>query len=86
VENATQGINAVIASLDLRAGDVVATTSQAYGAVLKCLRHHTARAGAELVVVPLPMPAEGPEAVAAAWTAAMTRPVRLAVLDQIVSQ
>ncbi|MGG2362055.1 aminotransferase class V-fold PLP-dependent enzyme, partial [Salmonella enterica] len=60
--------------------------SQAYGAVLKCLRHHTARAGAELVVVPLPMPAEGPEAVAAAWTAAMTRPVRLAVLDQIVSQ
>jgi isopenicillin-N epimerase len=86
VENATQGINAAVASLDLQPGDVVATTSQAYGAVLKCLRHHTARTGAALVVVPLPMPAEGPEAIAAAWAAAMTRPVRLAVLDQIVSQ
>ncbi len=86
VENATQGINAVVASLDLQPGDVVATTSQAYGAVLKCLRHHTALTGATLVVVPLPMPAEGPEAIAAAWAAAMTRPVRLAVLDQIVSQ
>lgn len=86
VENATQGINAVVASLNLRPGDVIATTSQAYGAVLKCLRHHAGRTGAELVVVPLPMPAERPETIAAAWAAAMRRPVRLAVLDQIVSQ
>ena len=86
VENATQGINAVIASLDLKPGDVVATTSQAYGAVLKCLRHNAGRAGAELVVVPLAVPAEGPDAIARAWAAAMNRPVRLAVLDQIVSQ
>ncbi len=86
VENATQGINAVVASLDLKPGDVVATTALAYGAVLKCLRHHAARTGAELVVVPLAVPAEGPEAVAAAWAAGLPPRARLVVLDQIVSQ
>lgn len=86
VENATQGINAIVASLGLKAGDVIATTSQAYGAVLNCLRHHAARTGAELVVVPLAVPAEGPDAVAAAWAAGLPPRVRLAVLDQIVSQ
>lgn len=86
VENATQGINAVIASIDLKPGDVIATTSQAYGAVLKCLRHHAGRTGAELVIAPLPIPASSSEAVAAAWAAALPPRVRLAVLDQIVSQ
>jgi len=86
VENATQGINAVIASLNLAPGDVVATSDQAYGAVVKCLGHHVARAGARLVVIPLPVPVPDAETVAGAWSAGLPDRLRLAVLDQITSQ
>jgi len=46
VDNATQGANAVLRSLDLRPGDVVATTEHGYRAVAKTIDYVCRRTGA----------------------------------------
>lgn len=86
VTNATTGISTVLDSLNLKPGDTVLTTDLAYPSVLRALVYFTARAGAHLHVVPLPVPLTLPDQVLAPVAAALADPaVRFAVFDHIAS-
>jgi isopenicillin-N epimerase len=85
VENATQGLNAITASLRLKPGDELLCLSQTYGAITNTLRYHAERAGAEVVSVPVPVPFTDPEPLLTAIAAAIGLRTRLALFDHITS-
>jgi isopenicillin-N epimerase len=85
VRNATNAVNAVARSWDLRPGDEILTTSHSYGACRKALEFIAPRRGARLVVASLPFPIGGPDAIADAVLAAVTPRTRLAMLDHVTS-
>jgi len=85
LDNATTATNAVIASTPLRPGDQLLTTSHVYNAVRQTLRHHAARAGAEIIEAPIGMPLTGPDAVVAAVASRIGPRTRLIVLDHVAS-
>src|SRR5512142_1441136 len=51
VRNVSEGVSAVLGSLELHPGDELVISTHGYGAVRKALGHHAARAGARLVVI-----------------------------------
>lgn len=85
VTNATEGVNAVLQSLELRAGDELLTTTHVYNAVRQAMRFAAKRAGATCREVDIPLPANGPEEILAAVLAALTPRTRLLVIDHITS-
>jgi isopenicillin-N epimerase len=85
LENATQGTNAIIASLRLEPGDELICLSQVYNAVNNTLRHHAERADARVVIIPVPVPFTDPDPLLAALTAAIGPRTRLAAFDHISS-
>jgi isopenicillin-N epimerase len=85
VENATAGLNAVVASLDLQPGDELLCLSQVYGAVGNAMRYFAERRGARVVSVPMPVPFTDPEPLFAAIVAAIGPRTRLAIFDHITS-
>ncbi|HTT80566.1 MAG TPA: aminotransferase class V-fold PLP-dependent enzyme [Stellaceae bacterium] len=85
VENATTGLNAVIASLRLEPGDELLCLSQVYGAVGNALRYYAERAGARVVSVAVPVPLVDPAPLLAGIAAALGPKTRLALFDHIVS-
>ena len=85
VRNATQAVNAVARSWDLRPGDEILTTDHSYGACRKALEFIAPRRGARLVVARVPFPIDGPDAVVDAVLAAVTPRTRLALLDHVTS-
>ena len=85
VENATAGVNAILASIDWRAGDEIVTTSHVYNAVRNAARHWAGRFGARLIEAPVPFPVDGPDAVVGAIEAALGPHTRLLMVDHITS-
>jgi len=85
VENATSGLNAIIASLALTPGDELLCLSQVYGAIGNALHYHAERYGARLVSVEVPVPFTNPAALLKAISAAIGPRTRLAVFDHITS-
>jgi len=85
VQNATDGMNAVLRSLELKAGDELLTTTHVYNAVRNAMRHVAERAGARVVEVPLPYPLDDPQAAVRAFAAGLTSRTRLAVFDFVTS-
>jgi isopenicillin-N epimerase len=85
VDNATTGVQAVIAQFRLAAGDEVLTTDHAYPAVMAQLRRAVGMAGAELRVAPVPLPATSREAVAEAVVSRLGPRTRLLVVDHVAS-
>jgi isopenicillin-N epimerase len=85
VENATAGMNIVIAGCGLGPGDEVLTSDQVYGAVRKSLARMCARSGASVVEVALPLPLTSSEDLFERITSAVTPRTRLVVLDHISS-
>ncbi len=88
VDNASTGINAVLRSLALEAGDEIVVLDQAYGAVVLAARFVTRAVGAKVVTVTTPFPVEGDPGVAYADAVerALTPRTRLAVLDHVSSE
>jgi isopenicillin-N epimerase len=85
VENATSGLNAIIASLWLLPGDELLCLSQVYGAIGNALRYHAERAGARVVTVEMPVPFADPAPLLERLAAALGPRTRLALFDHIVS-
>jgi len=88
VDNASTGINAVLRSLALQAGDEIVVLDQAYGAVALAAGFVARAAGARVVTVTTPFPVEGDvtDAYADAVERALTPCTRLAVLDHVSSE
>lgn len=85
LENATQGTNAIVASLKLEPGDELICLNQVYNAVGNTLRHYGERAGARIVIVPVPVPFTDPAPLLAALKSAIGPRTRLASFDHISS-
>src|SRR5512142_890341 len=71
VRNVSEGVSAVLGSLELRPGDELVISTHGYGAVRKALGHHAARSGARILE--------------AAYAAACSDRTRLVVIDRITS-
>jgi isopenicillin-N epimerase len=85
VSNATGGVNAVLRSLRLAAGDELLTTDHAYQACRNTLDFVAQRSGARVVTVTLPFPVTSPQAIVDVVLAGVTPRTRLALLDHITS-
>jgi len=85
ITNATGGVNAVLRSLVLVAGDDLLTTDHAYAACRNTLDYVAQRSGTRVIVATIPFPAASPEAVVDAVLAEVTPRTRLALLDHITS-
>ena len=86
VDNASTGVNAVLRSLRLQAGDEILVLDQAYGAVARTAAFVAREQGARVVTVALPFPADDESACVAAIEAAITPRTRIAILDHITSE
>src|SRR5882724_7992550 len=54
VRNVSEGVSAVLGSLELRPGDELVTSTHGYGAVRMALRRHAARSGARVLEAEFP--------------------------------
>ena len=84
VRNVSEGVSAVLGSLELRPGDELVMSTHGYGAVGLALRHHAARARAEVVEAAFPVGAAD-AAIVSAYEAACSSRTRLVVIDRITS-
>jgi isopenicillin-N epimerase len=84
-DNATTGMQTVIAQLKLAAGDEVVTTDHAYVPVLAQLRKAAATTGAKIRVAPVPMTAAGPSDVLGAIMAETSASTKYVVIDHVAS-
>jgi isopenicillin-N epimerase len=85
VTNATSGVNAVVRSLALAAGDELLATSHAYTACKNALTFVAERSGARVVVAELPFPVASADDVVAAVMGHVTEKTRLALVDHVTS-
>jgi isopenicillin-N epimerase len=83
--NATAGVNTVLRSLPLQAGDEVLVLDQAYQACRNAVDAVCARAGAQVKVVALPFPPAGPDDIVERVLALAGPRTRLAMLDTVTS-
>lgn len=84
MENATAGVQAVVRSVALSAGDEILITDHTYNAVRLIVEARCAETGARPRVVAFPLPATG-EAILQCFRDALTPKVRLAIVDHITS-
>ncbi|MDH4280316.1 MAG: aminotransferase class V-fold PLP-dependent enzyme, partial [Acidimicrobiia bacterium] len=83
VDNITTGANAVLRSLELGPGDVVAVTNLGYDGVTNAVRFVTNRAGATVNIIDLPAPGASPDEFAAAFDDGLQPGTKLAVIDHL---
>jgi isopenicillin-N epimerase len=84
VRNVSEGVSAVLGSLELRPGDELVISTHGYGAVRKALGHHAARTGARIIEVAYPVGAED-SAIVSVYADACSCRTRLVVIDRITS-
>ncbi|HJU12420.1 MAG TPA: aminotransferase class V-fold PLP-dependent enzyme [Candidatus Binataceae bacterium] len=85
VDNATDGVVAVLRSLCLEAGDEILTTSMSYGAIQIAARHLAHQHDAKLVSAEIRFPDATPEQCVEAVARMITPQTKIAVLDHITS-
>lgn len=83
--NVTAGLNAVATSVLLQPGDQVICLSISYGSTKKILRHACTKSGAELVIVPLPLPIQSTDELVRTIGSYANSQTKLVVLDSITS-
>jgi isopenicillin-N epimerase len=85
VHNATAGVNAVVRSVKLQAGDEILTTSHDYNACRNALKAAAEGAGARVVVVKAPFPIREETHLIDAVLSCASERTRLAMIDHITS-
>ena len=86
VDNATTGVNAVLRSFPLAAGDEILLTDHNYGATWRVAAFVARERGAHVKTVAVPYPTFGGMALVGAVAAAITPRTRIAVIDHITSE
>jgi len=85
VPNATTGVNAVLRSLPLTAGDELIVTNHEYNASRNVLDYVASENGARVVEVLVPFPLASADQIVEAVLRAVTTNTRLALLDHVTS-
>ena len=85
VTNATEGLNIVAQSLDLRDGDEILTTDHEYAALEKTWSYVCGKTGARIVPVKVPMPLTSESAFTETFLAAVTPRTKVLFLSHITS-
>lgn len=85
VRNATEGVNAVLASLSLREGDELLTLDHSYNACTNALAHYARRHGAKVVLAPLRFPLDDPHEAIEALVSQVNPRTRLLMIDHVTS-
>jgi isopenicillin-N epimerase len=85
VPNTTTGVNSVLRSLALEAGDEILVTSHGYPACNNAVDFVCERAGAKSVVADIPFPISSPDEVVEAILAKVGDNTRLALIDHVTS-
>jgi isopenicillin-N epimerase len=85
VTNATEAVNAVLRSIELRPGDELLTTTHVYNAVRQAMRYVAGRANAAYREIDLPVPVRSPGEIESAVVAALGERTRLLVIDHVTS-
>ena len=85
VDNATDGVNAVLRAFRFKPGDEILITTLGYGAIDLAAEHIADRHGATLVRMPIPFPSSGPERCLEALQSTITSRTKLAILDHVTS-
>lgn len=83
--NATEGLNIVAQSLDLKEGDEILTTDHEYSALEKTWAYVARRTGAKIVTVKVPMPLVSEAAFTNTLVEAMTERTKVLFLSHITS-
>lgn len=86
VPNASSGVNTVLRSLQLSAGDEVVVTDHEYAACRNALDFVAQRSGATVRVVEIPLPIDGPDPIVAAIAGAITDRTKVVMFDHVTSQ
>jgi isopenicillin-N epimerase len=85
VDNATVAVNIVAATVRLEPGDELLTNDHEYGAVLRLWQRTCRRAGAKLIVQPLPVPITSSDEVVETLVAAACERTKLLVVSHVTS-
>ena len=85
VPNATHGVNAVLRSLDLEAGDELLVTDHEYNACRNALDFVAGRAGGKVVVAALKIPVKQPSDWVAALLEKINPRTKLLLIDHVTS-
>ena len=85
VNNATEGVNAVLRSIDWQPGDTILVTEHGYPACSNAANFVARRYGAKVKVVPMGWPGLDEASVTRAVVDAVDDSVRLALLDHVTS-
>jgi isopenicillin-N epimerase len=85
VNNATSGVNAVLASLSLGPGDEIVVTNHEYNACRNAAEVAAARVGAKVLEVPIPFPPPSQSMVLERIQMAVSARTRLVLIDHVTS-
>lgn len=85
VRNATDGVNAVVRSMEFKAGDEIVCTSHGYNACNNAAEFAVSRGGGSLRVARVPFPIRSPAEVLQAIDDALSRRVKLLLVDHVTS-
>jgi isopenicillin-N epimerase len=83
--NATGGVNTILRSLSFAPGDELLVTDHEYNACRNALEFAAGRAGATVVVAPVPFPLESAEQIVQTILGRVTPRTRLALIDHVTS-
>lgn len=84
--NATEGVNIVLKSMDLKPGDRLISTNHTYPGCRAALLRAAERSGAEVITVDIPFPLESKDQIIEPILAAAERGARLALIDHVSSE